>query len=759
MSTFNGLLADIPDALVKVSGIESPDEVQLENDFANMAFAFLRDRAAGLMPYLLGFEVVDREADGSKAVGIFGFKIDDDYYYVPAFFVGGQIKGMDLLFSTRTNSFVPLKETWINYIINKRAITLGDAAVDGNALQRDFESPDFGFIASPPNVKAGAADAINGGFDAWNVMQSSTADMLDKSAELQEAFACAIARMEHTGLPIEKRAGGVVQDWIKQNGGPAATEAMLTKLSEDVDYATSFFTFYPAVDAVIPEKYAADLKPEKSAAQLTVIHTDDMPSACCDDPSDSEKQRVVRDGFAIVDRRPDDSKAELLDDNYTTQFSSPDRTGEYNVLLRNGSIMKLWVFTDMFGLNGVAMVHPTKRLMTLADSRRVMAEGSGEGDADTPYGKAISRNRVSVGDVYIFVDDKGRSVVPLRISSVIAENGRRKRFKVHAVSYIDHTMSGSHRTTAPDISWVEFADHSGAPTLSGDKIILPANFKALKVYDSPWRADDEKSLRVLRDIMVPGDSTDMQEFLFKSGCHNLTVENDGVSSEYYIRLDDFNDGPYGYKTAAVRLAKDYHIDADQVDALLKAAASDYKVHMMIKFAQSVMMPSPQMPPMGYEDFTGQPIEYANQQLVQGQSVGMPQPLSTMDAQRISGGQSQLDASGSGAPADLDNEAMQLAQQAAQAGQKQVFDHATIGGLAGLYDTSATIDSYVPELSKALDRIGRILFIFYWKNEEFSERYGSDDMHEMEDLIRSVFKSFGDLLLKLKQKSVDTDMQQ
>jgi hypothetical protein len=110
----------------------------------------------------------------------------------------------------------------------------------------------------------------------------------------------------------------------------------------------------------------------------------------------------------------------------------------------------------------------------------------------------------------------------------------------------------------------------------------------------------------------------------------------------------------------------------------------------------------------------------------------------------------------GGEAEMDVGAQNLAAQAGQIGQKHIFDHASIGGLSKIYDTSAVIDSYVPELMQALDRLGRILFLYYWKNEDFSERYGSNDIAEMEDLIRSVFKSFGELVLQLRKKAIDQD---
>jgi hypothetical protein len=156
MSNFTSLLAKLPVGLNKAADIESPDEVQLEQDFARLAYTFFKDRAPGLIPYLLGFEVVEREEDGSRAVGMFGCKIGEDYYYVPAFFVNNQIKGMDLLYSKNSNSFVPLRESWINHIVNRQTIRLGGATNEPEPLlRRQFERPRFDFLAVPPTFPTG----------------------------------------------------------------------------------------------------------------------------------------------------------------------------------------------------------------------------------------------------------------------------------------------------------------------------------------------------------------------------------------------------------------------------------------------------------------------------------------------------------------------------------------------------------------------------------------------------------------------------
>ena len=97
--------------------------------------------------------------------------------------------------------------------------------------------------------------------------------------------------------------------------------------------------------------------------------------------------------------------------------------------------------------------------------------------------------------------------------------------------------------------------------------------------------------------------------------------------------------------------------------------------------------------------------------------------------------------------------MNLAQQASDIGQKTVFDHAAIGGLAKVYDTSAVIDSYLPEFMQTIDRLGRLIFLYYWKHEDFTSRYGTSDAVEIEDTLRGTFKQLGDLTLKLKQKGI------
>ena len=229
--------------------------------------------------------------------------------------------------------------------------------------------------------------------------------------------------------------------------------------------------------------------------------------------------------------------------------------------------------------------------------------------------------------------------------------------------------------------------------------------------------------------------------------HKLTVGSDDRGLEYYIRLDDqFVDAKQlNYKTACVRLMTSYGLELEDAETMLKESAENFKSRRLVKFAQlpGVNMPPPPPPVYSTDDQTGATVTYPQVDLTRGQLTGVTPPQYSLAPGFNMGGESQQDL----------QSAQSTAVQAGQAGQKQVFDHSVIGGLSKMYDIGAVVDTYVPDMMQALDKLGRVLFLFYWKNEEFVERYGAEDMAELEDTIRGVFKQFGDLVLKLKQKAI------
>ena len=73
MSTlrFSDLSASVPETGLDPnpwlkSGQQIADDGQMERDFASMAYLFIQDRARALLPYMLGFEVVEVNASDAR---------------------------------------------------------------------------------------------------------------------------------------------------------------------------------------------------------------------------------------------------------------------------------------------------------------------------------------------------------------------------------------------------------------------------------------------------------------------------------------------------------------------------------------------------------------------------------------------------------------------------------------------------------------------------------------------------------------------
>lgn len=789
MTKFNDLLATPPQSFVKDADIESPDQSKLEQDFASMAFVFLRDRAPALLPYLLGFEVVDREEDGSRAIGIFGIKVGDDYYYVPTFFVNNQIKGMDLLFSKKTNSFVPLRETWISHILDKSTLRLGGGE-QNPAIREDFESPNFWWMAQPPfspkmanDKSAKIYDVINDAFATWNDLQGTVAESLQKDAAFQEAWAGAIATLKHDPIDFSKQSadGSPLIAYLQQFGGPKSVETLLRTLQSDVKFANSLLSFYPDVKTVAVTEFDASLAP-KEALELRIVADASMLP---EDASEGERQRLVRDGFTIIDRRDSSNKSELFDNAYEKQYYNPTEPGRYALLLPTGSVAEAWVLPMAGTKGGLVVVHTGEKFVFTAAEGKVFVRGAKE-EGKSAFEAAESLDNMTQGGHYVLVNEKGIASKPFKVNAVMAENDRRVSIKVCFDYGNDYTLDLAGTwdrmwTPSPSgdsVCTLQLSDDNGLTLRNtGKELVVPNTFKALRVVDCCEYCDEKcnkanikdddyegrnkcrDAARQVFDAFQPGNPIDLEEVLGKHAVHRLTLESPDFGSTYHIYMGDFQQGPLSYKQAMMTLVGNYRLGVTTAEELIKQSQTDLKARCLIKLAQvngvGVGMNMP-VPPgtYGFDDASGVPVEAPFVGYSRGELLGVPPRRDPLVPGFAEGGQSSREIT-NGANGSLPQSVTDLAAQAQQSGQKSVFDHSTIGGLSKMYDSSAAIDMYLPELVKALDRLGRILFIFYWKNEDFSERYGEEDLAEMEDLIRGVFKSFGDLVLKLKEKTVST----
>ena len=793
------------------------DDTQFETDFTNMAFGFLQDRAPALMRYVLGFETVQRNDDGTRAVGIFGFKVGDDYYYVPAFFMNSQIKGIDSILNKRTNSFVPLTEEWVNFIVNRKVVELGNGVDDkAGRVSEDFENPNFDFLRRPTIGPLGGPKyykvAEEKGWSlkqAWHAMKAKTAEMFEKDKEFRKAVAGSFCAMQKQQLPFDKEAeaAGALSNYLAKFGGPRSEAALLRSMRKNMKFAEAALRLYPSFEAMRPKAYDKDCLSVKKAQEAAMISL--VQVTFTDKPKDGDEEgarNVIEDGFTVIDDRDESKKSVVYETDYEKRFQNPDHPGVYNVVTSDGTSKKAYVMNQdrCLGMkeHGTTLVFfPSDKSCRFADNRDVLVDGDCNGSSLDIYNDAIELGSMKPGKKYVFVGPDGSALGIFRAGGVKNDPGTRRRifgsfdtwcteaptrnrvendddFSNYFRGDRYHDMNGAPRSeTWTCVDAIEIADFKGRPTIIGTVVQIPKNWKAIRVRQDRWEPIDEdapatpsygiaedsdgtpKDPEYTKKWTYLADLSVVDDLLRKNGAKSLEIKTAGAD-EYLFSYDKhYFTAPMNYKEASVTLVTKLNLDYKDARRLLKKAAIEHEAKCIVKEAQFVGV---SLNPMGdqtpeSDPYTGIPVystPYEDETRGSFTNVEDPRMRANELGMNV-GGEMELNSESGegGSDAAIDDEAQQLAQEAAQLGQKNVFDHAAIGGLAKVYDTSAVVDSFLPEFMQTIDRLGRVLFLYYWKHDDFVERYGTDDVIAMEDMLRSVFKSLGKLVLDLRKKAV------
>lgn len=232
---------------------------------------------------------------------------------------------------------------------------------------------------------------------------------------------------------------------------------------------------------------------------------------------------------------------------------------------------------------------------------------------------------------------------------------------------------------------------------------------------------------------APGSRYEIQKVAAERGFRQLDLTYNG---RYHIndRLVGHTARDLSEKSACWALCSMYGMTPVQADRITAKARSEKRAQVSMNF--------PDMPePTGMTEY-GVPMQ-TNQVNVGRSETHSPDMQNSKDPWFTSEDPGVM----------LPEQSLEMAGQASQLGQRHLFDHATIGGLSKIYDVGAMIDQLIPKLKTAQDALGRLLFLGQWKHDDFEDRFGPDDASELTDLLRNVFRSYGDLILRLETRSV------
>lgn len=101
---------------------------------------------------------------------------------------------------------------------------------------------------------------------------------------------------------------------------------------------------------------------------------------------------------------------------------------------------------------------------------------------------------------------------------------------------------------------------------------------------------------------------------------------------------------------------------------------------------------------------------------------------------------------------------QLAEQAGDLNDQGVFDTSTLSSLAAAPVLQDLVATYIPNLEKSVDNLGRILLTLWMREAEVKGTLGATTYITLEDKLRNVFKGMGDVVLQINRNAAGNQSQ-
>jgi len=741
-------------------------DIPFEQALSNLAHAYLRDKAPTLLDYEVGFQLLERNQENTKAVGVVGFKVGSLWLYVPIFFLRGELKGHELLYIKDQDVFVPLKENWLNYLLSRKPNVLGDGT-SKDTQQLGVMSPSLQQL-SQNRVKRGSAypEWVEAFLPVWAYMATTPPAQQEKFANVRtfpEVLAAEGAQSVQFMHEVANRYPTVFKAAAELYGeklAGALKEACAAQKSADnvlqPKQAASTRTIQTGsvIDTTIPH-------PIKTGALKIITRDTEQSDALPVDTTEEDQEKLLRDGVLIEDTREGDEVSVAYKTQVESRVFNPTETGLYRVITNAGDIEECLVTMAPVCPKGRDSISTIARKNSSGHSDWVNANASDifavekieDEDYRTWFKSLPDADSLKSGSTYILLGVTGEASLPISPNSQIGGVDGGRTYKVHTNKRLHSgkSLRERYQQNTHDYSYDDEFVHLNAK--AGTKLVgsennlfVPEDFKAFRLSgeraDVDYVSDDSAKDKKSPLPLVPGKVLDAELNLMAKTAE-LAIYHNG----HEVELNSLRMEP---KQAFITLIKDYGFREKQAREMLREAEKTRKARYRVKYAEYVkqaqdpfLQPGPTTP--------GFPGPQMGTEAVIGGQVPAQYPMSASQpvTDMYRGDPSQYDPT-----AVPDPMAMQGAQQAAQLGQKEVFDTAMIGSMLKAVRQESMVDRYLGDLMKGLDRVGRILFMFYFHQDDFGDRYGKAEMPELEDSLRNTFESMGDLTLFLKQKSVD-----
>jgi hypothetical protein len=718
---------------------------EVEKAFLDQAYMFIQNKATPLMkpPHRLGFEIVYKNDANSKMVGIFAFKVGDELIYAPVFFINGAVKGTDLLYRHRSKNFVPLTNDWAEYILGLQESEVGEGLSKENAEPRDG-GLNMQRLIYPPSYagdrkKYASYKELSDINEQLPSGQSVYADIQEASKEV---------------LSTEKSASAV-KNFIVEDGGYSAVELLVSAMEKNASFAEAM-SILVGPDNFLPQELNEETAKQsvKSASEKkdrgVTLHIGALNSNIKEASEDLYKK-----GYQIEDNRAPEGVVDKVFEDKTDgkEFTGASEPGVHELLAKDGDSVK-------------CLVAPcNNKDLTLDIDREWLEDRDFETRYDNPDQKSLVAIDLDSGKTKTTKPEK---LVVINAQEKAKEEGSDDDSDLDKLSdapsagkyyqMLDVSGKAPYDKTLSKPFYVKSKDSGGGKGVDkftidyskndwGDGVDLTLNpdYDNNDYDDRVFKKGDVAFIEVDKEnkSLALANHTDLQHMLVEGGVKKASVYQKG---DYFVIRDGDSVSEERSKVATVcSLMRNYDFSERLSDSVIGRATESQPFHfiapVMEKGAHNLSF---EQPPEFDQD-TDETFGIAREE---PQSVQIVADSDTpeQDEARVGDSVKFNDAASLGTKGP-----MELAQMSEEMSMPSIFEHGVIGSLSKTYNSSLMIDKYLPDLETALDKLGRMIFLFYWKPEDFSDLYGEDDQSGLENTLLSNFTSFGDLVLELLKK--------
>ena len=676
----------------------------LEQKFGVLANATLTDKMPGLEENSLGFQIVQTEDDDSRAFGVQVYNIGKHLVLVPMFFLDGKIKGGEVMYVKDLNKFFPLTEVEVNNLESGKTFSMGEPEAEAEKNKGTAYRTSTMELNWLNSKRAGEIGLV----DAEDILRMTAA-----------ATSGHLPGLKDIAMFGPKAASDFANSLMRT---PQLANALLA--------AHTPMEIKEALDPILAKGEAIE-KIRNTKWGLKLSFVEDPYSKEAADLSDEQKMLLMKNGIVALDNRKEASVA-LKERKAVLRWGTPSSNGRYDLVMKDGSTKKADVVfvgsTEAYegGLccadeSGI-MVGSPRRRSGLTGKAAVFMDGkvSFQPVQDVCVDLTTATD-TSIGDKPSVSAIRGR----------VVKKGERfwgegKDFSRNCVLFYDgkHDVSYKGHIEADDNEVVFSVDGTmnrplrlvltGKPGTMFEKsgiLYIPESAKMVVLED--YQSADNIGCR-------PGDVA--SEALVNGGLETVKVASDGRN----WRVDDSHGGTElsGYAPTLKYLMKDIGLREKQANDIMETAkgqARNGQLGEPVSFWCKCAFADPADDPwfgVGDDHFL------------------------TLEAGRLGG--------------PLDAGAVSRISKASKTGVKEIIDTQVMSELAKSAYSVDKVHDYLSVFMKALDRICRTLVLFYWHNEDFEERYGKQNLAQLEDALRDNIRSLGDLVNYLRDKTVQDE---